>query len=44
MTGLVCAGGSNIVYDIVDRIAHKETLIDISDFSDYIDSDDEIEG
>ena len=41
ITGLVCAGGSNIVYDIIDRIAHKETLIDISDF---VDDDDEIEG
>ena len=39
MTGLVCAGGSNIVYDIIHRISNKNNVVDISDFFD-----DDVEG
>lgn len=44
ITGLVCAGGSNIVYDIVNRITNKQSLIDISDLLDEDDGDDDIKG
>lgn len=40
ITGLVCAGGSNIVYDVVSRIANKQPIIDISDLLD----EDDIKG